>query len=919
MSSLLGAPLFLLLLLSQGARPGSAVGAQSEMLKASRNAPKTRNDGVAEETVYVLGDGFLQSPRFPLGYPRGLALQWRLLAKAGARIQLGFDERFGLEEPEHSVCKYDYVEVEDVADGASSVRGRWCGAKAPSGKQISKSNQLLVRFRSDEYFPAKPGFRLYYSSVDMEMSGGTGLAVGTLHRGPISTGTASGSATGAMLPIGTAPLTGVRGAALPPDAGAAAVATGTLAARGSVLAVHHAGQTQLGAGSPLAAAASAPSGGGAVGTGAQQRVADKTAETPAGTGSHPQQTLGARIPVGMLSGGTGGTVLPQRAVDRLEEATGVTGTQSHHQRTPTHGARVPVGTHAGGTVGTGAHRAVDKPEDATGGAGGHSHHQGSRVPVGTHLGGTVAVGSHRHVEKSAEAPTGSTAVQAHGARLPVGTHSAWSTAAGSHRVADKPEDALGSVGPQSMRQRLVVGTHAAGTHAAIDKAAVAEVPPESTGAQPHHSTYTYRARHPAGTHASGVSGGVSGGVGSESEKSAGTGAGMPVHGMARLPVATLASGTQHRVADRPAEGTPGTHGGDGQHIAAGARQPGGGAGLQNVSKHLADAHAQKHAHEHGKLGAGSSVAGGDKHTAEAAKHPMSTLEVEKPHLGSKQHGADAALAVGTRAKELAVSASTHQDGGEQQQHQQQYQHHHKSHQSQQQQPQTALSRVPVGTSPSAETHVPGRRGHGVPGHQAEALPAATRVLPGHARRGRRRGLGGARGTGDPGPAAGELRMEVLSHTLSAFETLEDMVKFLEPESWQVELDRLAFSVPQARGRSSAHGRRWNGELNLNRLREEVRLYSCTPRNHSVSLREELGRTDTVFWPSCVLVRRCGGNCACCAHNCTQCRCKATRTARKVHEVLQIKAWRGSFHKNLTDVHLEHHEACQCTCANGVNG
>ncbi|CAM9608271.1 unnamed protein product [Lampetra planeri] len=351
MSSLLGAPLFLLLLLSQGARPGSAVGAQSEMLKASRNAPKTRNDGIAEETVYVLGDGFLQSPRFPLGYPRGLALQWRLLAKAGARIQLGFDERFGLEEPEHSVCKYDYVEVEDVADGASSVRGRWCGAKAPSGKQISKSNQLLVRFRSDEYFPAKPGFRLYYSSVDT-------------------------------------------------------------------------------VGAPLA----------------------------------------------------------------------------------------------------------------------------------------------------------------------------------------KP-----------------------------------------------------------------------------------------------LP----------------------------------------------------------------------------------------------PPLARRRDGTSA--------------------------------------------------------------------------------------------------------------------MEVLSHTLSAFETLEDMVKFLEPESWQVELDRLAFSVPQARGRSSAHGRRWNGELNLNRLREEVRLYSCTPRNYSVSLREELGRTDTVFWPSCVLVRRCGGNCACCAHNCTQCRCKATRTARKVHEVLQIKAWRGSFHKNLTDVHLEHHEACQCTCANGVNG
>ena len=78
---------------------------------------------------------------------------------------------------------------------------------------------------------------------------------------------------------------------------------------------------------------------------------------------------------------------------------------------------------------------------------------------------------------------------------------------------------------------------------------------------------------------------------------------------------------------------------------------------------------------------------------------------------------------------------------------------------------------------------------------------------------------------------------------------------------------------------------------LNQLREEVRLYSCTPRNVSVSLREELRRTDVIFWPGCLLVQRCGGNCCCsqCSQSCSQsgdqCACVPSRTSRKYYEVL----------------------------------
>lgn len=78
-----------------------------------------------------------------------------------------------------------------------------------------------------------------------------------------------------------------------------------------------------------------------------------------------------------------------------------------------------------------------------------------------------------------------------------------------------------------------------------------------------------------------------------------------------------------------------------------------------------------------------------------------------------------------------------------------------------------------------------------------------------------------------------------------------------------------------------------GVVDLNLLREEVQMYSCTPRNFSVSLREELKRTDAIFWPSCLLVKRCGGNCACCSHHCYDCQCSPTKVAKKYHEVKPV--------------------------------
>ncbi|KAM6988392.1 platelet-derived growth factor D isoform 2-T2 [Tautogolabrus adspersus] len=112
-------------------------------------------------TVTPLG-GVSQSPRYPNAYPRNLLLSWKLLSPPGSRIHLEFDGHFGLEEAENGICRYDFVEVEDQSETSTIIWGRWCGQKAPPSIN-SKTNTLRVTFKSDDYFVAKPGFKVYYS------------------------------------------------------------------------------------------------------------------------------------------------------------------------------------------------------------------------------------------------------------------------------------------------------------------------------------------------------------------------------------------------------------------------------------------------------------------------------------------------------------------------------------------------------------------------------------------------------------------------------------------------------------------------------------------------------------------------------------------------------------------------------------
>uniref|UniRef100_A0A8C9ELJ1 Platelet derived growth factor C n=1 Tax=Pavo cristatus TaxID=9049 RepID=A0A8C9ELJ1_PAVCR len=165
-----------------------------------------------------------------------------------------------------------------------------------------------------------------------------------------------------------------------------------------------------------------------------------------------------------------------------------------------------------------------------------------------------------------------------------------------------------------------------------------------------------------------------------------------------------------------------------------------------------------------------------------------------------------------------------------------------------------------------------------------------------------------------------LPLDVLNSAVAGFSTVEELIRYLEPDRWQLDLEDLYRPTWQLLGKAYIHGRK-SRVVDLNLLKEEVRLYSCTPRNFSVSLREELKRTDTIFWPLCLLVKRCGGNCACCHQNCNECQCIPTKVTKKYHEVLQLKPRTGvrGLHKSLTDVPLEHHEECDCVCKGNTEG
>uniref|UniRef100_A0A672G2T2 Platelet derived growth factor d n=1 Tax=Salarias fasciatus TaxID=181472 RepID=A0A672G2T2_SALFA len=128
-------------------------------------------------------------------------------------------------------------------------------------------------------------------------------------------------------------------------------------------------------------------------------------------------------------------------------------------------------------------------------------------------------------------------------------------------------------------------------------------------------------------------------------------------------------------------------------------------------------------------------------------------------------------------------------------------------------------------------------------------------------------------------------LEDLDRTIAAFDTVEQLLKNLNPDTWRQDLDSI-YTQTHILYRSRAyHLATRHNKVDLNRLYDDVKRYSCTPRNYSLNLREELRTTNAVFFPRCLLVKRCGGNCGCGTENWnTGCSCQASKTTLKLHEV-----------------------------------
>ncbi|XP_037533943.1 platelet-derived growth factor D [Nematolebias whitei] len=162
--------MWMVLLLTAMSRVGRAQVATAKVMRGSSRRDDSNHLTTDlyyhkdEDLVVTPVGGVILSPRYPNSYPRNLLLSWKLLSPPGSQIHIEFDGQFGLEEPENGVCRYDYIEVEDQSVTNTIIWGRWCGQKAPQGL-TSKTNKLRVTFKSDDYFVAKPGFKIYYSLV----------------------------------------------------------------------------------------------------------------------------------------------------------------------------------------------------------------------------------------------------------------------------------------------------------------------------------------------------------------------------------------------------------------------------------------------------------------------------------------------------------------------------------------------------------------------------------------------------------------------------------------------------------------------------------------------------------------------------------------------------------------------------------
>ncbi|CAL1529132.1 unnamed protein product [Lymnaea stagnalis] len=96
--------------------------------------------------LFHADSGVIRSPNYPRSYPHNVECRWDITVALGYMVKLKFQSPFDLEADD---CHFDYVQLYDVSmNGSLSSFGSYCNNTTPPD-QRSKSNRLVVIFRSD--------------------------------------------------------------------------------------------------------------------------------------------------------------------------------------------------------------------------------------------------------------------------------------------------------------------------------------------------------------------------------------------------------------------------------------------------------------------------------------------------------------------------------------------------------------------------------------------------------------------------------------------------------------------------------------------------------------------------------------------------------------------------------------------------
>ena len=106
--------------------------------------------------------GFINSPRFALGYPGNMECIWRIHVPKEHRVSLVFLAPLNFDPN----CT-DLLEIRDGLHESSPLLDSYCGSSARPPNVFSSGREMFVRFKSDSYLRAhddgsKSGFRATY-------------------------------------------------------------------------------------------------------------------------------------------------------------------------------------------------------------------------------------------------------------------------------------------------------------------------------------------------------------------------------------------------------------------------------------------------------------------------------------------------------------------------------------------------------------------------------------------------------------------------------------------------------------------------------------------------------------------------------------------------------------------------------------